>query len=123
MSYTLEKGEKAPHFSLKGTDGKQHSLSDFDSKFLVVFFTCNHCPYVINSDATTKQTALFFSEIPFIAINSNSANTYAEDSYENMVKRMEEYQFPWLYLHDETQEVAKAYGALKTPHFFRLWAR
>ena len=55
-----------------------------------------------------------------MGINSNSANTNAEDSYENMVKRMEEHKFPWAYLHDQSQEVALAYGALRTPHFFRF---
>ena len=86
----------------------------------MVFFTCNHCPYVLGSDETTRQTALKFQEkgVAFVAINSNSPNTYEEDSFENMVLRMEEQRFPWIYLHDETQEIAMAYGALKTPHFY-----
>ena len=54
----------------------------------------------------------------FVAINSNSRNTYAEDDFPHMVERMREHQFPWVYLHDETQEVARAYGALRTPHFY-----
>ena len=53
----------------------------------------------------------------FIGVNSNSENTYEEDSYQNMIKRMESFRFPWVYLHDETQEMAIDYGALKTPHF------
>ena len=57
-------------------------------------------------------------DVNFVAINSNSKNTYEEDSFENMVLRMEELKFPWLYLHDESQRTAKDYGALKTPHFF-----
>gem|GEM_PF-5845757 len=52
-----------------------------------------------------------------MAINSNSANTYAEDSFDNTVERMQEHQFPWVYLHDESQDVARAYGALRTPNF------
>jgi hypothetical protein len=56
--------------------------------------------------------------VKFVAINSNSANTYEEDSYENMVIRMSTYKFPWVYLHDSTQEIAGKYGALRTPHFF-----
>ena len=60
----------------------------------------------------------FVNEAEFIAINSNSRNTYEEDSYENMILRMEKFNFPWVYLHDETQKTAQAYGALKTPHFF-----
>jgi hypothetical protein len=58
------------------------------------------------------------SGVRFVAINSNSPNTYSEDSFENMVARMNEQKFPWIYLHDESQEIAVAYGALKTPHFF-----
>ena len=57
-------------------------------------------------------------QFKFIAINSNSKNTYEEDSFDNMVKRMDEFKFPWLYLYDETQKTAKDYGALKTPHFY-----
>lgn len=120
MAYTLQAGEKAPDFSLKATDGKTYSLSNFDSKLLVVFFTCNHCPYVIGSDDVTRETAMSFlpEQVQFVGINSNSPNTYKEDSFENMCKRMDQENFPWVYLHDATQEVAKKYGALKTPHFF-----
>ncbi len=121
MAYTLQPGEKAPEFNLPATDGRTYKLSDFDSsKYLVVFFTCNHCPYVIGSDEITRQTAEKFAskDVKFVGINSNSKNTYEEDSFENMVKRMNEYKFPWLYLYDETQETARVYGALKTPHFY-----
>lgn len=121
MSYTLETGSEAPEFTLKGTDGKMHSLKDFSkAKFLVIFFTCNHCPYVINSDETTRQVAEKFKDkgVIFVGINSNSPHTYPEDSYDHMVKRMHEHHFPWLYLHDQTQEIAKKYGALRTPHFY-----
>ena len=120
MSFTLSLGSGAPEFDLPATDGKNYQLSSFcGKKFLVVFFTCNHCPYVTGSDEVTRQTAEKFSEcVEFIAINSNSVNTYAEDSFDCMVDRMERYKFPWLYLHDESQEVAKAYGALRTPHFY-----
>lgn len=121
MAYTLQLGEKAPDFKLSATDGKSYSLSDFDhAKYLVVFFTCNHCPYVIGSDENTRQLADKFKEhgVVFVGINSNSEKTYEEDSFENMVKRMEEHKFPWVYLRDQTQEVAQAYGALRTPHFY-----
>ena len=83
MTYTLQIGQKAPDFSLPATDGKTYSLSDFDdARFLVVFFTCNHCPYVIGSDEVTRQTAEKFKEhgVVFVGINSNSEQTYAEDS-------------------------------------------
>lgn len=121
MAFTLEIGSKAPGFELPATDGKTYKLSDFDKeKFLVVFFTCNHCPYVIGSDEQTRKTAEKFSPkgVKFVAINSNSKNTYEEDSFPKMIKRMEENQFPWLYLYDESQEIAKKYGALRTPHFY-----
>ena len=97
MAYTLQLGEKAPDFKLPATDGKSYSLSDFDhAKYLVVFFTCNHCPYVIGSDENTRQLADKFKEhgVVFVGINSNSEKTYEEDSFENMVKRMEEHKFP-----------------------------
>ena len=121
MAYTLQIGNQAPDFQLKATDGKYYGLRDFsDARILVVFFTCNHCPYVLGSDEVTRKTADKYKlqGVSFVAINSNSPNTYAEDSYENMILRMNENQFPWIYLHDETQEVALAYGALKTPHFY-----
>lgn len=121
MAFTLQIGESAIDFELPATDGKTYSLKDFsDAKGLVIFFTCNHCPYVIGSDEVTRQTAEKFAPhgIRFVGINSNSANTKPEDSFDNMVKRMEEHKFPWVYLRDESQEVAKAYGALRTPHFY-----
>jgi len=121
MAFTLSLGSEAPDFSLRATDGNTYSLKDFvDVKVLVIFFTCNHCPYVIGSDEVTSRTAKSFGPkgVKFVGINSNSPNTYEEDSFDNMVKRMEQYDFPWLYLHDKTQDIARDYGALKTPHFF-----
>ncbi len=121
MAFTLSLGSEAPDFSLRATDGNTYSLKDFaDVKVLVIFFTCNHCPYVIGSDEVTRRSAEKFGPqgVKFVGINSNSPNTYEEDSFENMVKRMAEYEFPWLYLYDGTQDVARAYGALKTPHFY-----
>ena len=121
MAFTLPIGSSAPDFSLKATDGKTYSLRNFaDAKILVVFFTCNHCPYVTGSDEVTRQTANKFASkgVKFVGINSNSPNTYAEDSFDNMVKRMKQQKFPWVYLYDATQDIAKTYGALRTPHFF-----
>ena len=121
MAYTLRIGENAPDFDLVGTDVDYYSLDSFEAyENLIIFFTCNHCPYVTGSDEVTRQTVEKFqsSKFKFIAINSNSKNTYEEDSFENMVKRMDDLKFPWLYLYDETQKVAKDFGALKTPHFF-----
>lgn len=121
MAYTLQIGSQAPDFNLKATDGKHYSLASFsDAEILVLFFSCNHCPYVLGSDEVTRKSADHFRRmgVRFVAINSNSPNTYEEDSFENMVIRMNSNHFPWIYLHDETQEIALAYGALKTPHFF-----
>jgi len=122
MSFTLQVGEPAPDFTLPATDGNTYSLTGFPEDFLVVFFTCNHCPYVIQSDETTRSTAEKYlpKGVRFVGINSNSANTYEEDDFPHMVERMKEHKFPWLYLHDESQEVALAYGALRTPHFYVL---
>ena len=121
MSFTLQPGQQAPDFNLPATDGNTYQLSDFeDSPVLVIFFTCNHCPYVTGSDEVTRQTVEKYRGrgVKFVGINSNSPNTYPEDDFDHMVKRMEEHQFPWLYLYDETQEIAMAYGALRTPHFY-----
>ena len=120
MSFTLNIGASAPDFKLPATDGKSYALKDFSEGFLVIFFTCNHCPYVIGSDEVTLATANKFASkgVRFIGINSNSAGTYQEDDFPHMVSRMKEHNFPWLYLYDESQEVALAYGALRTPHFY-----
>ncbi len=121
MAYTLTIGDTAPSFNLPATDGKSYRLEDFKgSEILVVFFSCNHCPYVIGSDEVTRKSVEKYSgeSISFVAINSNSVNTYAEDGFDHMVSRMEEQRFPWVYLRDESQEIAFAYGALKTPHFY-----
>ena len=120
MSFTLQIGEKAPDFELPATDGKTYRLSDFKDETLVVFFTCNHCPFVVGSDEVTRKTVERYTpkEVRFVGINSNSTKTVPADSFEDMVERMEEHKFPWLYLRDESQEVALAYGAMRTPHFY-----
>jgi len=121
MSYTIQPGQKAIDFRLPATDGREYCLSDFDDHpYLVIFFTCNHCPYVTGSDEVTRATAEKFSDrgVVFVGINSNSEHTYEEDSFPNMVARMKQHNFPWKYLYDRDQAVVKAYGGLKTPHFF-----
>jgi len=120
MALTLEIGASAPDFTLPATDGNSYLISDFKEDFLVVFFTCNHCPYVIGSDEVTRASTEKFEGkgVKFVGINSNSARTYESDDFPHMVKRMEEHRFPWIYLYDESQEVALAYGALRTPHFY-----
>lgn len=121
MAFTLAIGEKAPDFELCATNGETLTLADFkDANVLVIFFTCNHCPYVIGSDEITRLTAEKYMPmgVKFVAVNSNSPKTYEEDSYENMVIRMADHRFPWTYLHDCSQEIALAYGAIRTPHFY-----
>jgi peroxiredoxin len=121
MAFTLPLGSTAPDFRLPATDGKTYRLADFDdAKVLVVFFTCNHCPYVVGSDEVTRQTAERFMPqgVRFVGINSNSANTHPDDDFAHMVDRMETHRFPWVYLRDDSQDVARAYGGLRTPHFF-----
>ncbi|WP_100488216.1 thioredoxin family protein [Sporolactobacillus pectinivorans] len=121
MAFTLQIGEKAPAFSLLATDGKTYSLSDFSEvKTLVVFFTCNHCPFVLGSNSVTKKVAENYQDkgVKFVAINSNSEHTHPGDSFEHMIEQMNQKKYPWLYLRDQFQEAAKAYGALRTPHFF-----
>src|SRR6476646_11948036 len=107
MSFTLKIGDRAPGFQLPATDGKTYSLSDVaEHPVLVIFFTCNHCPYVTGSDEETRRTAEKFSSrgVGFVGINSNSRNIYEEDDFPHMVERMRAHKFPWTYLHDESQD-------------------
>lgn len=121
MPFTLPLGATAPEFCLPATDGKCYTLADFaDARVLVVFFTCNHCPFVIGSNAVTRQTAEKYRDqgVAFVGVNSNSVLVHAEDSFKQMICVMQSEQFPWTYLRDESQATALAYGALRTPHFF-----
>jgi peroxiredoxin len=121
MAFTLQLGKKAPDFRLPATDGKSYTLADFgDADTLVIFFTCNHCPCVLGSDEVTRATALKYAPkgCKFVAISANWDKIHPEDSFPHMVARMKEKKFPWVYLYDEKQDVAKAYGALRTPHFY-----
>jgi peroxiredoxin len=121
MPFTLPIGAPCPDFSLPATDGKTYSLADFkNAKTLVVFFTCNHCPYVTGSDEVTRATALKYKPlgVEFVGINSNSEKTHPDDDFEHMKIRMNELKLPWVYLRDTSQEPARAFGALRTPHFY-----
>jgi peroxiredoxin len=121
MAFTLQLGESAPDFALPATDGKTYGLKDFaQAETLVVFFTCNHCPYVKGSDEVTRATVEKFKDrgVAFVAINSNDTAYHPDDDFEHMKKRMAEHEFPWVYLRDESQKVALDYGALRTPHFY-----
>ncbi|MEN9510593.1 MAG: hypothetical protein RLZZ370_412 [Bacteroidota bacterium] len=116
-------GDTVSDFRLKNVDGKNMSLADVkDAKGFIVVFTCNHCPYAIKyeqriMDLDKKYKPLGF---PVIAINPNDSAKVPDDSYENMQKRAREKGYSFPYLYDQTQEVAKAYGALKTPHVYLL---
>lgn len=114
-------GWPAPDFDLPGTDGKRHTLRDVRGpNGVVIAFICNHCPYVlavidrIVRDARDLQPL----GIGFAAICSNDATNYPADSFDNMVKMASEQGFPFPYLHDEDQSVARAYDAQCTPDFF-----
>lgn len=114
-------GEKAVDFNLLGTDGKQWSLADCaGEKGTLIMFICNHCPYVkaIQTRLVDDVLKLIDSGINSVAIMSNDPVDYPEDSFENMQKVSAEYHYPFPYLIDESQEVAKAYGAICTPDFF-----
>lgn len=121
MPRQLAIGDTLPSFELPATDGQTYSQDDFeDADVLVVFFTCNHCPYVIGSDETTRATAEKFADrgVRFIGINPNNAETHPADDFEHMKQRMSQLEFPWIYARDESQDVAHAFGAERTPHFF-----
>ena len=121
MAFTLQPGAAAPDFDLPGVDGENHKLGDYsNADVLVVGFTCNHCPYVIQSEDRIKafHTDYAGKGVRLVCINSNSAGTYAEDDFDHMVERAKEKGFEFDYLRDESQDVARAYGALRTPHFY-----
>lgn len=120
-SVGLPLGSSAADFQLKGVDGKTHGLKSFsDKKALVVVFSCNHCPYVQAYEERMVQLQKDYSErgVTLVAINSNDDSGYPEDSYPNMIKRAKERGFNFPYLRDDTQDIAKKYGAICTPHVF-----
>lgn len=114
-------GMSAPDFDLPATDGDSYSLSSFDdADVLVVMFICNHCPYVKAVRERLVQLANDRADesVEFVAISSNDAREYPEDSFERMREVAEEFDFPFPYLYDESQAVARQYGAVCTPDFF-----
>jgi peroxiredoxin len=123
MPFTLDIGQAAPDFELPGVDGRRYSLGSFkDYRILVIAFTCNHCPYVINSEDRILAFHADYVQrgVALVAINSNETENHPTDSFEHMVIRAREKGFGFPYLRDETQIVARAYGALRTPHFYVL---
>ncbi|AMS26871.1 redoxin [Bacteroidetes bacterium UKL13-3] len=116
-------GDVVTDFTLKNIDGKMVSLANYKkAKGFIVVFTCNHCPFsqayeqrII--DLHQKYAAKGY---PVVAINPNDKNRSPEDSYENMVIRAKDKKYPFAYLYDESQAIAKIYGATRTPHVFIL---
>lgn len=114
-------GWKAPDFNLLGVDGKRYSLADvMGERGLLVMFICNHCPYVkaIRPRLVADLKALKALGINAIGVMSNDPTDYPEDGFEHMQAVAQEFDFPFPYVIDPTQEVAKAYGAVCTPDFF-----
>jgi|TARA_B100001964_G_C14247740_1_gene608323 peroxiredoxin len=117
----LKTGDKAIDFKLKGIGGKTYSLDDFkDAKALLIVFMCNHCPYVKPKIETIKTLQAKYKDkgLIVVGINANESENYPEDSFEGMVETAKEKDFNFVYLHDITQKVAKAYGASCTPDPF-----
>jgi peroxiredoxin len=116
--FKLHPGDAAPDFELQGVDGKTYALGGFKSPYLVVSFWCNHCPYVQAWEGRMIDLGRRFGPkgVGFVLINSNDARAYPEDRLEAMVRRAEEKKYPFPYLVDESQAIARAYGALVTPH-------
>ena len=124
-SADLAAGAAAPAFSLPGVDGKDHALDEYkDAKAVVVIFTCNHCPVAkaYQDRIIALQRDYAGKGVQVVAINSNDAEQFPDDSFENMQKRAEEKGYNFPYLFDESQEIARAYGAKATPHVFVLGA-
>lgn len=116
-----EFGVPAPGFSLPGVDGKVWTLDECKGpNGLLVMFICNHCPYVkaINHKLVRDATELLQLGVGSVAIMSNDPHDYPEDSFANMKKVARDLAYPFPYLVDETQAVARAYGAVCTPDFF-----
>jgi peroxiredoxin len=120
-SDTPKIGSSAPGFELPATDGSSYALGDFEhAQVLVVMFICNHCPYVKAVVDRLVDLGNTFDEedAAFVAISSNDAERYPDDSFEKMAELAEAKDFPFPYLYDESQEVARAYKAVCTPDFF-----
>ncbi|TNE64627.1 MAG: thioredoxin family protein [Bacteroidetes bacterium] len=116
-------GDTARDFNLKNVDGKSYSLAGIENaKGYIVIFTCNHCPFAIKYQDRIIELHNKYASLgyPVVAINPNDKDRQPEDSFGKMQERAKEKGFPFLYLYDETQEVAKAFGATRTPHVFLL---
>ncbi len=116
-------GDLARDFRLKNVDGQMVSMGNYsDAKGFIVAFTCNHCPYSKAYEQRIIDLHNKFASMgyPVLAVNPNDASREPEDSFDNMIKRAKEKGYPFPYLHDETQEIATAFGATRTPHTYVL---
>jgi len=120
----LDRGDTAPEFELQATDSNHYGPADFaDNNALLVVFTCNHCPYAKAKFDQLNDLAVGFEDAAVVGVNPNANAAYPDDSYENMVELVEDGTIDYdAYLYDETQSVARAYGAVCTPDPF-LFAR
>ena len=122
----MQLDDQAIPFSLQGTDNQQYALSDYvlsdyaDKVAVAVIFSCNHCPYVLAWEHRMMQIQADYADqgVQLVLINANDAAKYPTDSFPNMQAHAAEKGFNFPYLHDETQEVAAAYGATRTPEAF-----
>lgn len=112
----------APDFDLPATDGSTHGLSGSGAAATVVYWTCNHCPYALAWEDRMHAVARDYGDrgVRSLAINSNDPVSHPADSPAAMAARVAAEDWPLPYLHDETQEVARAWGAERTPHVFVL---
>lgn len=114
-------GDKVEDFKLKNIDGKMLSMADYkEAKGIIVIFTCNHCPFSVAYEDRIIDLHKRYAPkgYPVIAINPNDATIQPDDSFDKMKERAKKKKFPFAYLYDETQEVAKRFGATRTPHVF-----
>jgi peroxiredoxin len=121
MGFTLEIGAKTPDFSLKGVDGNAHSPGDYaDKKALVVIASCNHCPTVLQYEDRMVAVQRDYADkgVQLIAINGNETDGHPTDDFEHMVQHAKEKSFNFPYLRDDTQDVLRALGAVRTPEIF-----
>ena len=127
-SQMTELGAEAPPFELPAANPTvddiaraTRRLDDYaDAEALVIVFTCNHCPYAVHVEEALLEVARAYQArgVPFVGICANDAEHYPDDSFENMARRAQQKRYPFPYLHDESQEVTRAYGAECTPDFF-----
>lgn len=116
-------GDKARDFKLKNVDGAMMSLADMKAaKGFIVVFTCNHCPFSVKYEDRITALDKKYKDLgyPVVAVNPNDDKKEPDDSFEKMIVRHKEKIFTFPYLHDATQEIAKSYGASRTPHVFVL---